>query len=418
VTDGASDVAGGAALGPRDRLDFDSAKLVLAHWRASLGALAVITAVVAFSWNDHAPLHQRARWCALVLTITLCQALLAWRMERAALLAPAIVLRCLPWLTAAVGLNGLAWGLAPWMALSAPWSTLLFAAMFNLMLLFSLVNAPTTPLTVLCAGLPLATLTTAALLHRDGPGPASAVCAVLFVLVILYGWRVQMALRANLAEHHTAQDLAAALHRNQQRLVEVERDRTLLLERQRLTRDIHDGLGSALTSALSAAEHGDFNRADMAALLRECIDDLRVVIDSLDPIDHDLVAVLASLRFRLGRRLQAAGVQLDWQMADLPALPWMGPSEALQVMRIIQEVLSNIVKHAAARHVSVSASQAGAEIEVAIVDDGRGFDAAAAPPGRGMRFMAQRAAALHGALRVDSTPGHGTQVRLRLPLQW
>jgi len=85
-------------------------------------------------------------------------------------------------------------------------------------------------------------------------------------------------------------------------------------------------------------------------------------------------------------------------------------------MRIVQEVLANVIKHAKAQRVGVTASLVDDQVEVCLSDDGVGFDTSAASTGRGQRFLAQRTAALGGDLQVVSRPGSGTLVRLRLPL--
>lgn len=151
-------------------------------------------------------------------------------------------------------------------------------------------------------------------------------------------------------------------------------------------------------------------------MLRDCVDELRTVIDSLEPIDHDLVALLATLRCRLELRLDAAGVRLEWQMEDLPALAWLGPPEALHVIRIVQEVLANVIKHAKASHIRLGVRMMGNQVEVRIVNDGCGFDLSAAPPGRGLQFLRERAAALGGKIDIESRLGQGTSVRLQLPV--
>lgn len=198
------------------------------------------------------------------------------------------------------------------------------------------------------------------------------------------------------------------------RLRELERAQTLATERQRLMRDMHDGLGSALTSSLAVVERGEVQPKALAGMLRECVDDMRAVIDSLEPMDHDIAALLAMLRFRLGQRLELAGIRLEWNMPDLPSLVWMGPTEALQVMRIAQESLANVIKHAKARCVQITASQLDDQVEVRISDDGIGFDTSVASLGRGLRILKQRSATLGGSLAIESKVGGGTTVRLRL----
>ena len=227
-------------------------------------------------------------------------------------------------------------------------------------------------------------------------------------------------LSASLAERLAARE--NELQAQHARLVQVERDQALLLERQRLMRDMHDGLGSALMSSLVLVEQGRLQAKDVANVLRECVDDLRLVIDSLEPVGNDLVALLATLRYRLGRRMEHAGLQLEWAVQDLPALPWLEPSHALQVLRIVQETLTNILKHADARRVrieTVVVQKTGLpdQVCVHIEDDGKGFDTGAAPTGRGLRYLKQRAQKLHGDLDIRSGAGQGTRVTLLLPVE-
>jgi signal transduction histidine kinase len=367
------------------------------------------------AWRDHVPLHISGVWCALAIANYMAQAVVCWRMARASSLTAAMP-RWMPCLCASVAVSGFVWGAVPWLVISASAPVLLFACTFNAMLAFCGMNAPATLLMLLCAVLPVSALTTAALASRSGLLSAAAGFAMLFGIIFLYGLRMHAAIQATMMERHLANDLTDELRRQQQRLVEVERERSVLLERQRLMRDMHDGMGSALLASLAVVEQGQLDAKGVAALLRECVDDLRLVIDSLEPMGHDLATLLATLRYRLGGHLEASGITLDWQVQDLPALTWMGPTEALQVMRIVQEVLANVIKHAQAKRVGVTASLVGDHVEVCISDDGAGFDTSAASTGRGQRFLAQRSVALGGDLQVVSRPGSGTLVRLRLPL--
>jgi signal transduction histidine kinase len=223
-------------------------------------------------------------------------------------------------------------------------------------------------------------------------------------------------LSGSLAQQLTARE--AQLQEKQQRLLELERAQVLADERQRLMRDMHDGLGSTLTASLAMLEQGNTSPAELTQVLRESVDDLRVVIDSLEPVDGELVTLLATLRFRLGRRLELAGIHLEWDMQDVPQLEWLGPPQALQVMRIVQEALTNILKHSAATRVQMSAQPHGSWIEVRIADNGRGLcvPAALAESGRGLRNLRRRAEALQAQLHLDSQPAAGTTLRLLLPL--
>lgn len=220
-------------------------------------------------------------------------------------------------------------------------------------------------------------------------------------------------LSRSLAERVAARERELML--NHERLRELETARILADERQRLMHDMHDGLGSTLTASLAAIEHGETRPGEVAGMLRECVNDLRAVIDSLEPLHQDLVTLLASWRQRMEQRLRAAGIALEWHMDDLPPLPWLGPPEALQILRIVQEVLSNVIKHAGARHVRMSFVARRDHVEVRIADDGCGFERPGMTTGKGLRFMAQRGAGLGGRLDVESRRGGGTTVRLVLP---
>lgn len=200
-------------------------------------------------------------------------------------------------------------------------------------------------------------------------------------------------------------------------LREAERQQALLLERQRIMADMHDGLGSSLLSALVAMEQGSMSHEQCVEVLRECVDDLRLVIDSLEPVGHDLVSLLATMRYRLGKRLQIGGLKLDWDVQDLPPLAWLEPPDALHVLRLMQEALNNVLKHAQASRVRMVTRHHGSYVEIRVEDDGAGFDLQSIQHGRGLKSQIKRAQRLGGKLRIDSQPGMGTRLSLRLPVE-
>ena len=231
---------------------------------------------------------------------------------------------------------------------------------------------------------------------------------------------------ATLASRLAAQ--ARELEQTHEQLRAAEREQTLLNERQRLMREMHDGVGSSLISALRMVERGQAT-ADVTRVLKECIDDLKIAIDSLECTDADLLALLGALRFRLGRRLAGAGIALHWRMSDVPALPWLDAQSALHVLRILQEVLANIVRHSGATRITVTVAEAppspadGAPgVHVHVHDDGRPFQPPApgtpqalAPGRRGLANLRARVQVL-GA-RCHWHAGDGTRFTLWLPLQ-
>lgn len=415
ATEAAPARAAAPPMSSEQRVLIDCMRLFLSHWRGALIALTFVTLAAMLTGWELVPMSTWAIWGAFACTNSLCQAAVCRAMERADTLADGVRL-WQPWLLSSIAINGIIWGLMPLLLSAASTPGLVFACVFNAMLMFCIANAPGTPGMVLCAAVPFGVLGAAALMLHGTLSYAGVGYAALIAVITYHGLRLQSALRTGMVLQHDAEDLALNLRTHQQRLMEVERERTLLLERQRLTRDMHDGLGSALIASLAAVERGEVRPERLAEMLRDCVDDLRAVIDSLEPINHDLVALLANLRHRLERRLDAAGVRLEWQMEDLPTLAWLGPPQALHVMRIVQEVLTNVIKHAQASHIRLMGRMAGDEVEVCIVDDGCGFDMSVASSGRGLKFLRQRADALGGKLDIATRPGHGTSVRLQLPV--
>jgi signal transduction histidine kinase len=256
--------------------------------------------------------------------------------------------------------------------------------------------------------------------HAHLPGAAVA-AVVLLLFIFQHGRSLQRAMLESIQLRQRADELARSLRREQERAQEAIRQQDILTERQRVTRDLHDGLGSTLVSTLVALERGAVSAEAVPAILRECVDDLRIVIDSLELSEPDLVVLLGSLRHRLGPRLESAGLSLRWEVDDLPRLSWLGPSHTLQVMRIVQEALTNVLKHARARSVRLATSstrgEQGAECATILIeDDGPGFDVASAATGRGLKNLKLRAQQLGGALEIRSLPEMGTSVRLSLPV--
>ncbi|CAG2139385.1 hypothetical protein LMG19282_01631 [Cupriavidus campinensis] len=213
----------------------------------------------------------------------------------------------------------------------------------------------------------------------------------------------------------------AELLESHRQLRDVERRETLTRERQRLLQDMHDGLGSSLISALRMVEKdasGTARADDIAQVLRECIDDLKLTIDSLEPVSTDLLLLLATLRYRLGSRLEAAGISLAWEVDDIPPLQWLGAQSALHILRILQEVFTNVLKHSRATAIRVQTCRDDDTVLVRVHDNGTPFSPAGTPPahgGRGLANMQRRASALDAAVSWQPDAS-GTWFTLRLPV--
>jgi len=244
----------------------------------------------------------------------------------------------------------------------------------------------------------------------------------LFVMFshIMYRRYVSAVDAVEQANAHLAQRLRereAELTASHDRLMEVERQQTLTDERLRITQDMHDGLGSALVSALRVVESGNVTHTEVSEILKSCIADLKLMIDSMEPVESDLLLLLATLRFRIDPRLSMAGIQLKWEVQDIPMLAWLDQRCSLHILRIIQEAFANILKHTKATEIGVRTAISGDGVEVIIQDNGQGFAVdiqPAHPTGHGMGNQQRRAKAVGGRVTWLSGP-HGTQFCLWLP---
>ena len=119
------------------------------------------------------------------------------------------------------------------------------------------------------------------------------------------------------------------------------------------------------------------------------------------------------------RRVQQGGLRFLWQVTDLPSLPDFGPHKILQVLRVLQEALTNVLKHAHATEVTVRTATgtdtAGRPaVLVDVIDNGRGYTPGQ-DSGRGLGNMRRRARELGGSIEFSSS-AEGSRVRLILPL--
>jgi signal transduction histidine kinase len=211
---------------------------------------------------------------------------------------------------------------------------------------------------------------------------------------------------------------AAEIEDNHARLRVLQGEQAVADERERILGEIHDGMGGQLISALAMVRNREGGPEETAHAIQAALDDMRLMIHSLDEVEGDLGTALGSLRERIGRRLEHAGLTLEWRIADTPPPAGFGPEAALQVMRIVREAITNVIKHAETRTISVSTSVEGEGPErvvvVEVADDGRGFGEGGGGGGRGLTHMRSRAQRIGAELTIVPT-SEGTRVRLSLP---
>jgi hypothetical protein len=205
----------------------------------------------------------------------------------------------------------------------------------------------------------------------------------------------------------------AELERSYEQLRLSERASILATERERVLRDMHEGMGSHLVSTLAILDDRNAGAAQLARKVRAALDDLRLVIDSLDP-ESELLPALAALRTRLEPRLSAAGVRVEWKVEDLPPIADFGPEKLLQVLRLVQEALSAVLERPGATRIVVRTcvETTGTRREAVVeIDDDLPRDERDLP-----QTMAARARAIGAQLIVNVT-ARGSALRLAIPCE-
>lgn len=194
-------------------------------------------------------------------------------------------------------------------------------------------------------------------------------------------------------------------------------------ERQRLINDLHDGVGSQLSSTLDMAQQQGANGSDMVPHLRKTLEQLKLTVDALEESDGNLESIIASVRYRLTPRIDALGVQLRWQVDTLPHFEHWTSQQALHLQMLLLEAFDNSIKYAKNHRIEFTASpfcepdKTG--VTLVLKDAGPGF---VWPPaenksrrgrGKGMGIMLYRAEKINAHLDIQSSP-HGTTLILRL----
>jgi signal transduction histidine kinase len=222
------------------------------------------------------------------------------------------------------------------------------------------------------------------------------------------------------AAHEKLLATQAALTASDEARRQLEVQQAIEVERERLMGEVHDGIGSSLVTALAVAKREGHSKPTIDLLTR-ALSELKITVDSLDPMDGDLLALLGNLRHRLEPGLEKAGLSVKWDVKLVPMLPWLDSANALQLLRLVQEAASNALVHSSASQLIFrcmplsKGDKDGVVIE--IEDNGIGFDQrASAGKGKGLETMQARAKALQGSFDLSSSPGKGTKLLIWLPL--
>ena len=221
-------------------------------------------------------------------------------------------------------------------------------------------------------------------------------------------------------------ELEASLRREEART----RLAALGQERMRLMRDLHDGMGGHLVSMVALSEKLGTGGEEIRGTAALALSDLRNVIDAMDDVEGDIMLILGAWRERVAARLRAHGMGLDWRLVTpngLPVAENLEPRHVIHILRLLEEAVTNAVKHSGAPLVRISLetvepADGPPHGRIVVEDGGRGFalsaDGGVLPAaGRGLASMRKRAA-LSGLMLTLSSGSAGTRVTVDLPARF
>ena len=222
-------------------------------------------------------------------------------------------------------------------------------------------------------------------------------------------WQV-LALNTSLAQQVAQKEIELAT--SYQRLAQGVQEQARSGERSRILRDMHDGVGSHISTAIRQLQSGRASGDEVLQTLRDSLDQLKLSIDAIHLPPGDVTALLANLRYRLEPRLKACSIELDWAVEALAPVAALDAGAMRQLQFMLFEAISTVMQHARASQLRIEAQQVGPGVQVRVVDNGCGFDTSQVAR-RGLRLMQERAQAISAQLHIDSQPGH-TALVLRI----
>jgi two-component system sensor histidine kinase UhpB len=234
--------------------------------------------------------------------------------------------------------------------------------------------------------------------------------------------------RISVGFNHMAETLEQSVAENQRltrRLLQMQED-----ERRSLARELHDEIGQCL-SAIHADAAAIRNRGGVSVresaeaivtVTAQIKDMVRGMLQRLRPAELEGLGLEAALR-ELVSAFQQRNPQLSVTLKVQDGLGALQPEVSTAGYRVVQECLTNVARHARARHVDIEVglgadpvANPGALLLIAVTDDGRGFDLDAAHPGFGLMGMRERVKVLDGTCRIQSARGQGTRIEVGIPL--
>ena len=227
----------------------------------------------------------------------------------------------------------------------------------------------------------------------------------------------------DISEKKKAQEAARNYSR---RLIEAQE-----AERRRISRELHDQVGQILTAVkmnLHALKHQCTQEEILSTInknldvIDEAVDQIRDLSIDLRPLLLDDLGLVVALRWYLERQMRNVGIPMKFISGSLDEDDRFSSELETACFRIVQEGVTNVVRHARANRISVRLERVVSDLILLITDDGAGFDARMLRSGTamatlGLRGMEERAQAVGGTITIDSAPALGTEICVRFPIK-
>jgi signal transduction histidine kinase len=193
-------------------------------------------------------------------------------------------------------------------------------------------------------------------------------------------------------------------------------------ERLRISRELHDNIGSQLTYVISTLDNLNYQKdevqkskklTDLGSFTRNVMGQLRETIWAMGETNTSVSNLKNRLLAIVSRQQEISKAKIVVDI-DAPSDFVLEPTQALNLLRCIQEALNNAIKYAHAKKIKIEAKTEKGQLTFIIHDDGRGFEPTSAQNGNGMQNMKTRMAEINGTFQIESKPGVGTKITLRI----
>ena len=203
------------------------------------------------------------------------------------------------------------------------------------------------------------------------------------------------------------------LAQNYQQREQLARSHERVAVRTRILRDMHDGVGSTISTAIRQLESGRAVHAEVLKTLRSSLDHLKLSIDAMSIVRGDITAMLANLRYRLEPRLRMSDLVLEWDVDQIIPLPWMDEKVMRNLQFMVYEAVSNVLQHAGATELKIELHVTSyGSVLLKVIDNGSGFEVDRVKR-QGLGSLRERADLIHAQLVISSSPGQ-TRVEIEL----